>query len=110
MLWQDPVPAVDHELIGERDIAAFSRGRSSIRVFPFRNWSRPPGLPRPRSADQRQTRGSERRPHSPRAPQKDWEVNEAGKQLAKVLQTLEQDPNRASTTRSPAGRKSRSPT
>src|SRR5437868_5176801 len=48
-LWQDPVPAVDHELIGEQDIAA-SRARSSHRDCLSRNWSPRPGRRRPPSA------------------------------------------------------------
>ena len=48
-LWQDPVPAVTHELIGAKDIAA-SRARSSHRDCPSPSWSRPPGRRRRRSA------------------------------------------------------------
>ena len=48
-LWQDPVPAVDHELIGEQDIAAL---KEKILAPGCRSlsWSAPRGRPRPASA------------------------------------------------------------
>ena len=49
LIWQDPVPAVDHELIDAQDIAT-SRPRSSPRDLPSPSWSRPPGLRRRPSA------------------------------------------------------------
>ena len=49
LLWQDPVPAVDHPLIDAKDIAR-SRARSSRRVFRSPNWSRPHGRRRRPSA------------------------------------------------------------
>ncbi len=49
-LWQDPVPAVDHELIGEPEIAALKAEASSPRGCPSRSSSRPPGRRRRRSA------------------------------------------------------------
>ena len=48
-LWQDPVPAVDHELIGEDDIVAF-RTRSWHRGCPSPSWSPPRGHRRRTSA------------------------------------------------------------
>ena len=47
-LLEDPVPNVDHELIGDR-ISLNSRERFSLRDCPFPSWSRPPGRRRQRS-------------------------------------------------------------
>src|SRR5208283_1295277 len=86
-LWQDPVPAVDHELIGEQDIAALK-----ARILAF-------GLSIPQLvstawASASTFRGSDKRGGANGArirlaPQKDWEVNQPA-QLAKVLQKLEE--------------------
>src|SRR5438552_1374082 len=94
-LWQDPVPAVDHELIGEQDIAALkgkilASGLSVSRLVSTA-W-----------ASAASFRGTDKRggAHGARvrlAPQKDWKVNNPA-ELAKVLQTLEkiqQDFNRS---------------
>ena len=48
-LWQDPVPAVDHELIGAGESPP-SRPRSWPRDCPTLSWSQPPGRRRPPSA------------------------------------------------------------
>ncbi len=86
LLWQDPVPAVDHELIGEEDIAALKAKilSSGLSV---------PELVSTAWASASTFRGSDKRGGANGArirlaPQKDWEVNEPAK-LAKVLQTLE---------------------
>ena len=86
-LWQDPVPEVDHELIGEQDIAAL-KGRIlasglSISQLVSTAW-----------ASAATFRGTDKRggPNGARirlAPQKDWEVNNPA-ELATTLQTLEQ--------------------
>src|SRR5579864_5015109 len=86
LLWQDPVPAVDHELIGEQDIAALKAkilaSGLSISDLVTTAW-----------ASAATFRGSDKRGGANGArirlePQKDWEVNQpAG--LAKVLQALE---------------------
>jgi len=86
MLWQDPVPAVDHELIGEPDIAALKAkilaSGLSISELVTTAW-----------ASAATFRGSDKRGGANGArirlePQKDWEVNQpAG--LATVLKTLE---------------------
>jgi len=85
--WQDPVPAVDHELIGEADIAAL-KGKLvasglSISQLVSTAWSS--------AATFRRTdkRGGANGARIRLAPQKDWEVNDPAK-LAKTLQTLEQ--------------------
>ncbi len=85
-LWQDPVPAVDHELIGEQDIAAL-KGRLldsglSVPDLVFAAWSAASSF---RGTDKR---GGANGARIRLAPQKDWEANEPAR-LAKVLKTLE---------------------
>ena len=85
-LWQDPVPPVDHELIGEADVAALK-----LRILDS-------GLPLSRLvytawAAAASFRGTDKRGGANGgrirlAPQKDWEINEPAA-LAKVLATLE---------------------
>ena len=87
-LWQDPVPAVDHELIDERRHRRAQGARSSTPGCPSRSSSPPRGRRRrpsaaPTSAAAPTARGIRL------APQKDWEVNEPA-ELATVLPTLEQ--------------------
>jgi catalase-peroxidase len=86
-LWQDPVPPVDHELVGEEDIVALKSkilaSGLSISQLVYTAWSAAASF-----------RGTDKRggPNGARirlAPQKDWEVNNPP-QLARVLQTLEQ--------------------
>jgi catalase-peroxidase len=94
-LWQDPVPQVDHELIGEQDIAAL-KGKMlasglSISQLVSTAWASAATF---RGTDKR---GGANGARIRLAPQKDWEVNEPGK-LTEVLHTLEQiqqDFNRA---------------
>jgi catalase-peroxidase len=85
-LWQDPVPEVDHELIGEQDIAALKRkilaSGLSIPELVFTAWSAAASF---RGTDKR---GGANGARIRLAPQKDWEANEPA-QLAKVLKTLE---------------------
>ena len=86
-LWQDPVPAVDHELIGEEDIAAL-KGKIlasglSISQLVSTAWASAASF---RGTDKR---GGANGARIRLAPQKDWEVNDPA-ELAKVLQTLEQ--------------------
>ena len=86
LIWQDPVPAVDHELIDEQDIV-YLKGEIlasgiSISDLVSTAW-----------ASASTFRGSDRRGGANGArirlaPQKDWEVNQPAK-LKKVLQTLE---------------------
>jgi catalase-peroxidase len=86
-LWQDPVPEVEHELIGEEDIAALKRkilaSGLSISRLVSTAWSAAASF---RGTDKR---GGANGARIRLAPQKDWEVNEPA-ELAKVLQTLEQ--------------------
>jgi catalase-peroxidase len=86
-LWQDPVPEVDHELIGEEDIAAL-KGKIlasglSISQLVSTAWASAANF---RVTDKR---GGANGARIRLAPQKDWEVNDPA-ELAKVLQTLEQ--------------------
>jgi catalase-peroxidase len=85
-LWQDPVPAVDHALIGEADIAAL-KGKIlgsglSISQLVSTAWKSASSF---RGTDKR---GGANGARIRLAPQKDWAANEPA-ELAKVLQTLE---------------------
>ncbi len=85
-LWQDPVPAVDHELIGKQDIAALKEkvltSGLSIPQLVSTAWESASTF---RGSDKR---GGANGARIRLAPQKDWEVNQPA-ELAKVLQTLE---------------------
>src|SRR5215470_12039120 len=84
--WQDPIPAVDHPLVGEQDIAGLKSkilaSGLSVSHLVSAAW-----------ASASTFRGSDKRGGANGArirlePQKDWAVNQPA-QLAKVLQTLE---------------------
>ncbi len=94
-LWQDPVPAVDHELIGEQDVAALKAkvlaSGLSVAQLVTTAWAAASTF---RGSDKR---GGANGARIRLAPQKDWEINQPA-ELAKVLRTLEkiqQDFNRA---------------
>jgi catalase-peroxidase len=86
LLWQDPVPAVDHELIGEQEIAALKAkilaSGLSISQLVATAWESAATF---RGSDKR---GGANGARIRLAPQKGWEVNQPA-ELAKVLQTLE---------------------
>ena len=86
-LWQDPVPAVDHDLIGDADIAILKErilsSGLSVGQLVSTAWAAAASF-----------RGSDKRGGANGArirlePQRSWEVNNSG-DLATVLQTLEQ--------------------
>ena len=86
-LWQDPVPDVTHELIGEQDIAAL-KGRIlqsglTISQLVSTSWASAATF---RGTDKR---GGANGARIRLAPQKDWEVNQPA-ELGSVLQTLEE--------------------
>jgi catalase-peroxidase len=85
-LWQDPVPAVDHELIDEADVAALKQtilgsGLSVSRLVSTA-WASAASF---RGTDMR---GGANGARIRLEPQKDWEVNEPS-ELAGALETLE---------------------
>jgi catalase-peroxidase len=85
-LWQDPVPAVDHELVDEADVAALKErilgSGLSVSALVATAWASAASF---RGTDMR---GGANGARIRLAPQKDWEVNNPS-ELAKVLQTLE---------------------
>jgi catalase-peroxidase len=84
--WQDPVPAVDHKLIKEQDIAALKTkilaSGLSISQLVTTAWASAASF---RGSDKR---GGANGARIRLAPQKDWEVNQPA-ELAKVLPKLE---------------------
>ena len=109
LIWQDPIPAVDHKLIDEQDIAALKSkilaSGLSVSQLVSTAW-----------ASASTFRGSDKRGGANGArirltPQKDWEVNQP-EQLAKVLKTLEgiQSEFNGNAQSNGAARRSRWPT
>jgi catalase-peroxidase len=86
LVWQDPVPAVDHKLVGEQDIAALKakilKSGLSISQLVTTAWASAASF---RGSDKR---GGANGARIRLAPQKDWEVNQPA-ELSKVLQKLE---------------------
>ncbi|MEY4961137.1 MAG: hypothetical protein RL610_1316 [Pseudomonadota bacterium] len=86
LLWQDPIPAVDHKLIDEQDIAALKArilaSGLSISQLVTTAWASAATF---RGSDKR---GGANGGRIRLAPQKNWEANQPV-ELAKVLQTLE---------------------
>jgi catalase-peroxidase len=85
-LWQDPVPAVDHELIGPQDVAQLKAkilaSGLSVSQLVTTAWASASTF---RGSDKR---GGANGARIRLAPQKDWEVNQPA-ELAKVLRALE---------------------
>jgi catalase-peroxidase len=87
LIWQDPIPAVDHPLIGQADIAALKEkilaSGLSVRELVSAAWASASTF---RGSDKR---GGANGARIRLAPQKDWEVNRPA-ELAKVLAKLEE--------------------
>ncbi|HXX04961.1 MAG TPA: catalase/peroxidase HPI [Xanthobacteraceae bacterium] len=86
LIWQDPIPVVDHPLIGEKDIAALKAkilaSGLSVSQLVSTAWASASTF---RGSDKR---GGANGARIRLAPQKDWDVNQPA-QLAKVLRKLE---------------------
>ncbi|GJQ26813.1 MAG: catalase-peroxidase [Phycisphaerae bacterium] len=86
LIWQDPIPAVNHKLVDEKDIATLKAqilaSGLSIPELVFTAWASASTY---RDSDKR---GGANGARIRLAPQKDWEANQPA-QLAKVLKALE---------------------
>ncbi|WP_247538591.1 catalase/peroxidase HPI [Ralstonia pseudosolanacearum] len=86
LIWQDPIPAVDHKLIDAQDIAALKAkvlaSGLSVSQLVSTAWASASTF---RGSDMR---GGANGARIRLAPQKDWDANQPA-QLAKVLETLE---------------------
>ena len=86
LLWQDPVPKVDHKLIGQKDSAALKKtildSGLSISDLVFTSWASASSF---RNSDKR---GGANGARIRLAPQKDWAVNEPAR-VANVLKVLD---------------------
>jgi catalase-peroxidase len=90
-LWQDPVPAVDHELVGDEDVAAL---KSKI-LASGRSVSQLVGTAWASAATYRGTdkRGGANGARIRLAPQKDWDVNAEAASVLDTLEHIQQDFN-----------------
>jgi len=86
LLWQDPIPPLDHKLVGEKEITALKakilKSGLSISQLVSTAWASAATF---RGSDKR---GGANGARIRLAPQKDWEVNQPA-ELAKTLKTLE---------------------
>ena len=107
LLWQDPIPEVDHPLIGDRDI-------EKLKAEILDSGLTVPELVRTAWAAAASYRGTDMRGGANGArlrlaPQKDWPVNDP-EEVAKVLATPREDPERLQGRPPRAEARSRSPT
>ena len=107
-LWQDPVPAVSHPLVGDAGRRGPQGEDPRLRTVACRSSSPPPG-PRPSTLPRhRQARRRQRRPHPPRAAER------VGRQRARAAGPGAgrrwRRSSRSSTAQAAAARRSRSPT
>ena len=97
LIWQDPIPAVDHELVNDADVASIKANilasGLSVSELVSTAWASASTF---RGSDMR---GGANGARVRLAPQKDWAVNNPS-QLAKVLQTLESIQNEFNSTQS----------
>ncbi len=107
LVWQDPVPAVDHELIDAADIAKLKSEilKSGLTVSELVRtaWASASTF---RGTDMR---GGANGARIRLAPQSDWDVNNPD-ELAKVVKRLESIQTKTSIVRSRVAKKCRSPT
>ncbi|MFZ2508331.1 MAG: catalase/peroxidase HPI, partial [Steroidobacteraceae bacterium] len=86
LIWQDPIPRVNHKLIGDKEIAELKKkilaAKLPVAELVSTAWASASTF---RGSDKR---GGANGARIRLAPQKDWEVNQPA-QLAKVLKTLE---------------------
>ncbi len=86
LIWQDPIPAVDHKLIDDKDVAALQAkilaSGLSVSQLVSTAWASASTF---RGSDKR---GGANGARIRLAPQKDWEINQPA-ELAKVLSKLE---------------------
>jgi catalase-peroxidase len=96
-LWQDPVPPVDHELIGDQDIATLKQTLLGSGVSPAQliatAWASASSY---RDTDKR---GGANGARIRLAPQKDWDVNQPAelRQVLAILERVQQEFNNAQT-------------